>query len=153
MLATLIVYCSIFWPPVPRTWVQGAIGKRDLRRHVQMSDKDLGVAGQARVTQDDLRKFLQSSEFLALANNEKFQQAIASGALGKQWQSGQLQQGLTSGTLQQQFGVSISAENLPILGMMAASSQVKDLASHGQLASAVGSTELAGFITAGPRNK
>src|ERR1039458_5027641 len=68
-LATLLVYVSIFWPPVPRSWVQGAIGKRDVYRQEMETDKDIGVAGTVTVTVDDMLKFLQSPEFKSLAGN------------------------------------------------------------------------------------
>jgi hypothetical protein len=76
-LATLLVYWSIFWPPVPRNWVQGAIGKRDVYRQAQMTDKDIGVAGTTKVTVDDVRKFLQSPEFQSLSHNAQFNQLVA----------------------------------------------------------------------------
>ena len=76
-LATLLVYVSIFWPPVPRGWVQGAIGKRDVYRQETLTDKDIGVAGIATVTVDDIRKFEQSPEFKSLAGNAQFNQLVA----------------------------------------------------------------------------
>jgi hypothetical protein len=76
-LATLLVYFSIFWPPVPRSWVQGAIGKRDVYRQDKLTDKDIGVAGTATVTVDDIRKFLQGPEFKSLAGNAQFNQLVA----------------------------------------------------------------------------
>ena len=76
-LATLLVYFSIFWPPVPRGWVQGAIGKRDVYRQDKLTDKDIGVAGTVKVTVDDIRKFQQSPEFKALAGNAQFNQLVA----------------------------------------------------------------------------
>ena len=76
-LATLLAYFSIFWPPVPRGWVQGAIGKRDVYRQDKLTDKDVGVAGTATVTVDDIRKFQQSPEFKALAGNDQFNQLVA----------------------------------------------------------------------------
>jgi hypothetical protein len=76
-LATLLVYVSIFWPPVPRSWVQGAIGKRDVYRQDKLTDKDIGVAGTAPVTVDDIRKFQQSPEFKSLAGNAQFNQLVA----------------------------------------------------------------------------
>ena len=76
-LATLLVYVSIFWPPVPRSWVQGAIGKRDVYRQETLTDKDVGVAGTATVTVDDIRNFLQSPEFKSLAGNAQFNQLVA----------------------------------------------------------------------------
>src|SRR5664279_6207013 len=76
-LATLLVYVSIFWPPVPRSWVQGAIGKRDVYRQDKLTDKDIGVAGTATVTVDDIRKFQQSPEFKSLAGNAQFNQLVA----------------------------------------------------------------------------
>jgi hypothetical protein len=71
------VYVSIFWPPVPRSWVQGAIGKRDVYRQDKLTDKDIGVAGTAPVTVDDIRKFQQSPEFKSLAGNAQFNQLVA----------------------------------------------------------------------------
>src|SRR5574340_692893 len=79
--ATVLVYWSIFWPPVPRGWVQGAIGKRDVYRQAQLTDKDVGVTGQAKVTVDDVRKLLASQEFKTLANNANFQTLVASNAI------------------------------------------------------------------------
>ena len=76
-LATLLVYFSIFWPPVPRGWVQGAIGKRDVYRQDKLTDKDIGVAGTVKVTVDDIRNFLQSPEFKSLAGNAQFNQLVA----------------------------------------------------------------------------
>ncbi len=76
--ATLIVYWAVFWPPVPRGWIQGAIGQRDVYRESQMGDKDVGVAGKAKVTVDDVRRFLQSPEFQGLAQNAQFNQLLAS---------------------------------------------------------------------------
>ena len=76
-LATLLVYFSIFWPPVPRGWVQGAIGKRDVYRQDKLTDKDIGVAGTVKVTVDDIRKLQQSPEFKALAGNAQFNQLVA----------------------------------------------------------------------------
>jgi hypothetical protein len=76
-LATLLVYFSIFWPPVPRGWVQGAIGKRDVYRQDKLTDKDIGVAGTATVTVDDIRAFQQSPEFKSLAGNAQFNQLVA----------------------------------------------------------------------------
>src|ERR1035437_7578857 len=76
-LATLLVYVSIFWPPVPRSWVQGAIGKRDVYRQETLTDKDIGVAGTVTVTVDDMRKFLQSPEFKSLAGNAQFNELVA----------------------------------------------------------------------------
>ena len=76
-LATLLVYFSIFWPPVPRSWVQGAIGKRDVYRQDKLTDKDVGVAGTATVTVDDIRAFQQSPEFKALAGNAQFNELVA----------------------------------------------------------------------------
>src|ERR1039457_4791330 len=75
-LATLLVYFSIFWPPVPRGWVQGAIGKRDVYRQDKLTDKDNGVAGTDTVTVDDIRKFQQSPEFKSLAGNAQFNQLV-----------------------------------------------------------------------------
>jgi hypothetical protein len=76
-LATLLVYVSIFWPPVPRSWVQGAIGKRDVYRQDKLTDRDIGVAGTATVTVDDIRKFQQSPEFKSLAGNAQFNELVA----------------------------------------------------------------------------
>jgi hypothetical protein len=76
-LATLLVYVSVFWPPVPRSWVQGAIGKRDVYRQDKLTDKDIGVAGTATVTVDDIRKFQQSPEFKSLAGNAQFNELVA----------------------------------------------------------------------------
>ena len=76
-LATLLVYVSIFWPPVPRSWVQGAIGKRDVYRQEKLTDKDIGVAGTATVTVDDIRKFQESPEFKSLAGNAQFNELVA----------------------------------------------------------------------------
>ena len=76
-LATLLVYFSIFWPPVPRSWVQGAIGKRDVYRQDKLTDKDIGVAGTATVTVDDIRKFQESPEFKSLAGNAQFNELVA----------------------------------------------------------------------------
>ena len=76
-LATLLVYVSIFWPPVPRSRVQGAIGKRDVYRQDKLTDKDIGVAGTVKVTVDDIRKVLQSPEFKSLAGNAQFNQLVA----------------------------------------------------------------------------
>ena len=82
-LATLLVYVSIFWPPVPRKWVQGAIGKRDVYRQEKLTDKDIGVAGIDKVTVDDVRKFLQSPEFQSLASNAQFNQLVANAQFQK----------------------------------------------------------------------
>jgi len=82
-LATLLVYVSIFWPPVPRSWVQGAIGKRDVYRQDKLTDRDIGVAGTAKVTVDDIRKFLQSPEFKSLAGNAQFNQLVANAQFQK----------------------------------------------------------------------
>src|SRR5664280_790328 len=76
-LATLLVYVSIFWPPVPRSRVQGAIGKRDVYRQATLTDKDIGVAGTATVTVDDIRKVLQSPEFKSLAGDAQFNELVA----------------------------------------------------------------------------
>jgi CO dehydrogenase/acetyl-CoA synthase epsilon subunit len=76
-LATLLAYFSIFWPPVPRSWVQGAIGKRDVYRQETLTDKDVGVAGTVKVTVDDIRAFQQSPEFKSLAGNAQFNQLVA----------------------------------------------------------------------------
>ena len=76
-LATLLVYVSVFWPPVPRSWVQGAIGKRDVYRQDKLTDKDIGVAGTVKVTVDDMRNFQQSREFKSLAGNAQFNQLVA----------------------------------------------------------------------------
>ena len=82
-LATLLVYVSIFWPPVPRSRVQGAIGKREVYRQEKLTDKDIGVAGTATVTVDDIRKFQQSPEFKSLAGNAQFNQLVANAQFQK----------------------------------------------------------------------
>jgi hypothetical protein len=82
-LATLLVYVSIFWPPVPRSWVQGAIGKRDVYRQEKLTDRDIGVAGTVKVTVDDIRKFQQSPEFKSLASNAQFNQLVANAQFQK----------------------------------------------------------------------
>ena len=82
-LATLLVYVSIFWPPVPRSRVQGAIGKREVYRQEKLTDKDIGVAGTATVTVDDIRKFQQSPEFKSLASNAQFNQLVANAEFQK----------------------------------------------------------------------
>jgi len=76
-LAVAIVYVSLYWPPVAKQDVQGAIGQRDVYRQTEMSDKDVGVAGTHPVTVDDVKKFVQSAEFNALAASSEFK-AVAS---------------------------------------------------------------------------
>src|ERR1035437_1529893 len=82
-LATLLVYVSIYWPPVPQSWVQGAIGKRDVYRQDKLTDKDIGVAGTATVTVDDIRKFQESPEFKSLAGNAQFNELVANAEFQK----------------------------------------------------------------------
>ena len=89
-LATFLVGWSIFWPPVPRNGVQGAIGKRDVYRESTMTDKDIGVAGTVKVTVDDIRKVLQSQEFQSLANNAQFNQLIANAQFQQIYQQSSL---------------------------------------------------------------
>ena len=72
-LAVAIVCVSLYWPPVAKQDVQGAIGQRDVYRQTQLSDKDVGVAGTHPVTVDDVKKFVQSAEFKALAASPEFQ--------------------------------------------------------------------------------
>jgi hypothetical protein len=76
--ALLVGYLALYWPPTPHGNVQGAIGQRNVHREAQLTDKDVGVAGQPKVTVDDLKKVLASPQFKELAGNANFQNAIAS---------------------------------------------------------------------------
>jgi hypothetical protein len=78
MAALVVAYLALYWPPAPRGDVQGAIGQRNVRREVQLTDKDVGVAGQPKVTMDDLKKVLASPQFKELAGNASFQKLIGS---------------------------------------------------------------------------
>ena len=159
-LATLLVYFSIFWPPVPRSWVQGAIGKRDVYRQERMTDKDIGVAGTVRVTVDDIRKFQQSPEFKSLAGNAQFNQLVANAQFQKSVQdagiakpnlvqSAQVQQVLNIAQFQQfknnaQFSALMA---MPGFNASMLNSQFVQLAAQSQLSSLLGNAALQqGFI-------
>ena len=79
VLASLVVYLSLSWPPVSRNTVQGTIGQRDVYRQEQLTDKDVGVAGKIKVTVDDVRTLLRSPEFNTLAKDPQFQKMLAGG--------------------------------------------------------------------------
>jgi hypothetical protein len=78
VVAALVAYLAMFWPPVPHSAVKGAIGQRNVYRQAQFADKDVGVAGQPKVTVDDLKKLVASREFRELAANANFQHLIGS---------------------------------------------------------------------------
>ena len=82
VVATLVVCFSLSWPPVLRDKIQGAIGQRDVYRQKQLTDQVVGVAGQAKVTVDDVQKFLESPEFKTLAKDPQFQKMLAEGRVG-----------------------------------------------------------------------
>src|ERR1017187_6634524 len=154
-LATLLVYFSIFWPPVPRGWVQGAIGKRDVYRQDKLTDKDIGVTGTATVTVDDIRKFQQSPEFKSLAGNAQFNQLVANAQFQKSVQDAafarqnlaqhaQFQQLLNNAQFQQlrnnaQFSALMA---MPGFNASLLNSQVVQLAAQSQLSSLVGNAAL-----------
>ncbi len=79
--AAVILVCSFIWRPVELGSVLGAIGHRDVYRQPQLTDKDVGVAGQVKFTVDDVQRLLQSPEFKMLAKDSKFQKAVADGSL------------------------------------------------------------------------
>ena len=154
-LATLLVYVSIFWPPVPRSWVQGAIGKRDVYRQEKLTDKDIGVAGTATVTVDDIRKFQESPEFKSLAGNAQFNQLVANAQFQKSVQNAgferqnlaqiaQFQQ-LTNNAQFQQFqnnALFSSMTAMPGFQASVLNSQFVQLAAQSQLSSLLGNAAL-----------
>ncbi len=83
LIAAAVVTASFFWPPASRDMVQGMIGKRDVYRQAQLSDKDIGVAGTRPVTIDDVRRLVQSPEFKALASDARFKLALEQGQFGR----------------------------------------------------------------------
>jgi hypothetical protein len=150
-LATLLVYFSIFWPPVPRSWVQGAIGKRDLYRQETLTDKDIGVAGTVKVTVDDIRKFQQSPEFQSLAGNAQFNQLVANAQFQKSVQdagiarqnlaqNAQFQQVLNIAQFQQFQNNAQFSKLMGMAGFQASllNSQFVQLAAQSQLSSLLG---------------
>jgi|ERR1035437_2976331 hypothetical protein len=159
-LATLLVYFSIFWPPVPRGWVQGAIGKRDVYRQETLTDKDIGVAGTATVTVDDIRKFQQSPEFKSLAGNAQFNQLVANAQFQKSvqdaglvrqnlGQNAQVQQLLRNSPQFQQFQNNAQFSSMMAMPGFQASlmnSQFVQLAAQSQLQSLVGNAALLGAL-------
>jgi hypothetical protein len=161
-LATLLVYVSIFWPPVPRSRVQGAIGKREVYRQEKLTDKDIGVAGTATVTVDDIRNFLQSPEFKSLAGNAQFNELVANPefrrivqdagiARPNLGQNAQVQQLLKT----RQFGILRNdaqfAKLLAMPGFHASflNNQFMHLAAQSQLSSLLGNAAMAQFM--GPK--
>ena len=162
-LATLLVYFSIFWPPVPRSWVQGAIGKRDVYRQEKLTDKDIGVAGVDKVTVDDVRKFQQSPEFQSLAGNAQFNQLVANTQFQKLVQvaaferqnlaqNAQFQQ-LTNNAQFQQFQNNAQFSTLMAMPGFQASllnSQFVQLAAQSQLSSLLGNAAVQQLIGTGP---
>ncbi len=81
-LASLAVFITLSWPPVPRNKVQGAIGERQVYRQEQLTDKDVGVAGQVKITMDDIRILLQSPDFKTLVKDPQIQKMLAEGKAG-----------------------------------------------------------------------
>ena len=155
-LATLLVYVSIFWPPVPRSWVQGAIGKRDVYRQDKLTDKDIGVAGTATVTVDDIRKFQQSPEFKSLAGNAQFNHLVANAQFQKSvqdagiarqnlTQNAQVQQLLRNSPQFQQFQNNAQFSSMMAMPGFQASlmnSQFVQLAAQSQLSNLVGNAAM-----------
>lgn len=81
-VATLVVCFSLSWPPMLRNKVQGTIGQRDVYRQTQLTDQDVGVVGEAKVTVDDVKMLLGSPEFKTLAKDPQFQKMLAEGRVG-----------------------------------------------------------------------
>jgi hypothetical protein len=164
-LATLLLYFSIFWPPVPRGWVQGAIGKRDVYRQDKLTDKDIGVAGTVTVTVDDIRKFQQSPEFKSLASNTQFNQLVADARFQKIvqdasfarqniYQSAQFQQLVKNNAQFQQFGNNTQFSSLMAMPGFQASlmnSQFLRLAAQSQLANLSGNAALQQILLGQPK--
>jgi len=80
--AATVAYFSTLWPPATYRNVQGAVGKREVYRDPQLSDKDVGVAGKGSVTVDDIKRLVESQAFRSLANNQQFAAFVANGQAG-----------------------------------------------------------------------
>ncbi len=72
-----VVYFSFLYPPVQKEDVQGAIGKRDVYRETNMTEKDVTAkSGPGGVSYAGFVEFLKSPEFKALANNSNYQTLV-----------------------------------------------------------------------------
>ncbi len=76
-----VVYFSFLYPPVQKEDVQGAIGKRDVYRETNMTEKDVTAnSGTGGASFAGLFEFLKSPEFKALASNSNYQSLVNNGA-------------------------------------------------------------------------
>jgi len=72
-----VVYFSYLYPPVQKEDVQGAIGKRDVYRETNMTEKDVTAnSGPGGPSSAGLFEFLKSPEFKALANDSNYQNMV-----------------------------------------------------------------------------
>jgi len=75
-----VVYVSYFYPPVDQDQVQGAIGKRDVYRETNVTDKDVTVATGPAFTFDGLREYMKSSEFKKMRDDPNFKKMVSNQA-------------------------------------------------------------------------
>ncbi|MFB3901816.1 MAG: anti-sigma factor [Acidobacteriota bacterium] len=73
-----VVYFSFLYPPVDREDVQGAIGRRDVYRDTNVTEKDVAAtSGPGGPSYAGLVEFLKSPEFKALTSNSNYQGLVS----------------------------------------------------------------------------